>query len=85
MSRPKPDEVNWRIELQGRAWESGEARARHDLTVEMKLEMRRGKLFFSDDERLLLAGLLIENVGAEAIVKLGDASVWKAAIAKLEH
>lgn len=85
MSCPKAAEVDWRIELQGRAWQGDEAMMRHEMTIEMKLEMSRGKLLWSEDERVLLAGLLIENVGAEAIVRLGDPAIWKAAIARLEQ
>jgi hypothetical protein len=85
-SRPNAYGIDWNIGLKGRGWdgESGEARARHDLTNEMKLEMSRGKLMFYDNDRLILAGLLIENLGAEAIVKLGDPAVWKAAVAQLD-
>jgi hypothetical protein len=42
-----------------------------------------GKLLNSDDERLLLLGLLLENVGADRAVQLGDPEVWRTAVAKL--
>ena len=43
-----------------------------------------GKLFWSDEERLLLLGLLLENLGADAAVRLGDPQVWRTAVASLE-
>lgn len=68
----------WDIRREGRAW-GPEAGARWALTPE-KLEMYRGKLLWDDDERLLLLGLLLENLGADAAVRLGDPAVWRAAV-----
>ena len=76
------DSVNWDIRRDGRAW-GAEARQRFQLTPE-KFEMYRGKLFWSDEERLLLLGLLLENVGADAAVRIGDPAVWREAVAALE-
>jgi len=67
---------------EGRAWEDDEAGERWQLTPE-KFEMDDGRLFFDDEQRLLLLGLLLENVGADAAVRLGDPSVWRAAVADL--
>lgn len=78
---PLPSEVNWDIRREGRAWTS-EAHDRYQLTPE-KLEMIRGKLLWGEHERLLLLGLLLENVGADAAVRLGDPEVWRAAVAEL--
>ncbi len=38
---------------------------------------------FDDAMRLLLLGLLIENVGLDKVVQLGDLEAWRAA-ARLE-
>jgi hypothetical protein len=56
---------------------------RYALTPE-KLEMIGGKLLHDDEERLTLLALLLENVGADAAVRLGEPGVWRAAVAKLE-
>jgi hypothetical protein len=56
---------------------------RYALTPE-KLEMIDGKLLHDDDERLRLLALLLENVGADAAVRLGDPNVWRAAVGRLE-
>jgi hypothetical protein len=71
--------MEWRIERKGRAWGRGEARQRYDMTPE-KLEMVEGKLLWDDESRLALLGLLLENVGADAAVRLGDPRVWSEAV-----
>lgn len=78
---PRADSVAWDIRRTGRAW-GDEAGGRYQLTPE-KFEMYKGKLFWSDEERLLLLGLLLENLGADAAVRLGDQRVWRAAVASL--
>ena len=74
--------VNWDIRRNGRAWSDDEAEDRWQLTPE-KFEMMDGRMFFDDEQRLLLLGLLLENVGADAAVRLGDPKVWRAAVADL--
>lgn len=74
----------WDIRREGRAWEGEEARQRYELTPE-KFEMFEGKLFWNDDERVQLLGLLLENLGADRAVRLGDPAVWRAAIEGLRH
>ena len=74
--------TDWDIRAEGRAWRS-EAPDRYALTPE-KLEMIDGKLLHDDEERLRLLALLLENVGADAAVRLGDPGLWRAAIAKLD-
>ena len=39
---------------------------------------------FDDTMRLLLMGLLIENVGLDKLVRLGDPEAWKKAVGKLD-
>jgi hypothetical protein len=72
----------WDIRRDGRAWRAGEAMARYELTPE-KIEMVEGRLFWSTEQRITMLGLLLENVGADAAVRLGDPAVWKAAVAGL--
>lgn len=76
-------DVKWDIRNEGRAWSHDEAFDRYALTPE-KLEMIYGKLLWNDEDRLVLLGLLLENVGADAAVRLGDPAVWLDAIARLE-
>lgn len=76
---PTPD---WDIRNEGRAWRGDEVEDRWMLTPE-KLEMHKGKILWSDEDRINLLGLLLENMGADRAVRLGDPEVWKAAVAKL--
>jgi hypothetical protein len=75
-------DINWDIRREGRAWRGDEAMQRFDLTPE-KFEMYDGQLFFDEEQRIALLGLLLENVGADAAVRLGDPNVWRSAIAAL--
>jgi len=66
----------------GRQWASGEAMKRYYMTPE-KIEMTRSNLFCSERQRTTMLGLLLENVGADKAVRLGDPEVWRAAVAAL--
>ena len=74
-------DADWDIRRTGRAW-GEEAMARYELTPE-KMEMVRGKLLWSEEGRVNLLGLLLENVGADRAVRLGDPQVWRDAVAAL--
>ena len=73
---------HWEIRRSGRVWVRGEAFERFQLTPE-KIEMADGLLFLDEEDRLTMLGLLLENVGADAAVRLGDAAVWREAVARL--
>ena len=75
-------EVNWDIRRQGRPWRNKECRARYDLAPE-KIELIEGKLFWSERDRVVMLGLLLENVGVDKVVRLGDPAVWREAIEQL--
>ena len=75
--------INWDIRRSGRAWSGEEAEGRWQLTPE-KFEMHDGRLFFDDEQRLLLLGLLLENCGVDAAVRIGHPGIWRAAVASLE-
>ncbi len=74
----------WDIRRQGRRWTGEEATARYSLAPE-KLELVEGRLLWSDEERLNLLGSLIENLGADAVVRLGSTDIWREAIAALDR
>ncbi|MEX2092146.1 MAG: hypothetical protein WD971_05685 [Pirellulales bacterium] len=76
------NDFQWDIRREGRAWTENEADDRYFAAPE-KLEMVDGKLYDFDEERLHMLGLLLENVGADAAVRLGDPKVWRAAVAAL--
>jgi hypothetical protein len=76
--------INWDIHLEGHAWSAEELRSRYDLIPE-KIELIQGKLFWSEEARLNMLGLLLENVGVEKAIRLGDPKVWQKAISQLEE
>lgn len=75
-------EIKWDIRRAGRAWRGDEARERYDLTPE-KFEMDAGKLFWTEEVRVTLLALQLENVGVDRAVRLGEPRIWKAAVAEL--
>jgi hypothetical protein len=74
---------DWDIRRQGHAWAGDEAWRRWQLTPE-KLEMIEGKILWDDEDRVRLLGLLLENLGTDRVVRLGDPAVWRAAVDALE-
>jgi hypothetical protein len=72
----------WDIRNQGRPWTKDEAWERFELLPE-KNGMFSGQLAWSDEEREHVLGLLLELFGADKAVQLGNAEVWRAAVAKL--
>lgn len=74
--------MDWKIGLQGRSWDADEVLERLALMPE-KREIIGGKLFWTDEDRLALLAMLLENVGAAAAVKLGEAETWRRAVATL--
>lgn len=75
------EEIQWDLRPEGRAW-GPEAMSRYQMTPE-KMEMIEGKLFWSEEERLTMLALLLENVGVNQAVRIGNPDVWRAAVANL--
>lgn len=80
---PSLPDVGWDIRREGRAWQGEEAMQRYELTPG-KMEMIDGRLYWTEQDRVNLLGLLLENVGADRAVRLGDPAVWRAAVAALD-
>ena len=66
--------MNWNIQRKGRAWQGNEAREKFALTPE-KIEMIEGKLFLSEENRLNMLGLLMENIGLDKALKVCDPAI----------
>ena len=75
-------EIAWDIRRKGRDWQGEEVWTRYHLAPE-KIELMNGKIFWNDEERLRMLGLLLEQLGADAAVRLGDRQVWRDAVAEL--
>lgn len=72
--------IVWDIHREGRAWTNDEFGPRADRLVELKFEISRGRLFWSEETRRMVLAMLLENVGMDAAVRMGDPARWKEAI-----
>lgn len=63
-----------------RKWSRAEIEQKYYHLYPEKIELIEGKMFWSDNERLNMLALLLENVGMDAAVSLGDPALWKQAI-----
>jgi len=75
--------IRWDIRREGRAWSREEYRPRADALLELKFEVSDGQLFWDEETRLLVLAMLLENVGIDAAVRLGDPARWREAVAAL--
>lgn len=74
--------IDWDIRRAGRLWSDEEFERRIDEAPE-KIEFVEG-IFASDRERLIVLGMLLENLGIDRAIRFGRLEDWKAAIADLE-
>lgn len=72
----------WDIRRKGRRWSNDEFDQRTAVAPE-KIEFVGG-IFASERERLIVLGMLLENLGIDRAVQFGKLEDWKAAIADLE-
>src|SRR4051794_143680 len=73
---------DWDIRREGRRWAAEESQYRLYQAPE-KIEFVGG-IFTSDRQRLTVLAMLLENLGIDKAVRLGNLEDWKAAIADLE-
>ncbi len=74
--------IDWDIRRTGRLWSHEEFDQRIYQAPE-KIEFVDG-MFGSDRERLIVLGMLLENLGIDRAIRFGKIEDWKAAIADLE-
>lgn len=74
--------IKWDIRRKAREWSLEEFDQRLDQAPE-KIEFVDG-IFASDRERLIVLGMLLENLGIDRVVQFGRLEDWKAAIEDLE-
>jgi len=72
--------MEFNIQRHGRKWSRAEIEQKYHQLSPEKIELIEGKMFWSDKERLNMLALLLENVGIDAAVSLGDPQLWKQAI-----
>lgn len=71
---------DWNIGRTGRNWTGPEGLAKLE-RLPGRLELMFGKLCFNETERRALLGGLLENIGLDEAVQLGDLHDWQQAIA----
>jgi hypothetical protein len=73
--------MQWKIERQGRKWSKEEIQSRyHSGVCPEKIELIEGKLFCTEEERLNMLALLLENVGIDKALTLADPALWQEAL-----
>ncbi|XYH97116.1 hypothetical protein ACMHYB_56660 [Sorangium sp. So ce1128] len=77
--------IAWDIRREARSWTPEEFTARADRLLGVELEVSGGKLFGNEKTRRLILGMLLENVGMDAVVRLGDLGRWKEAVVAAER
>jgi hypothetical protein len=75
--------MEWDIRREGRRWTREESEHRMRQAPE-KIEFVGG-IFAGERQRLLVLGMLLENLGIDKVVRFGNLADWKAAIADLEQ
>jgi hypothetical protein len=77
------EELVWKYGFKGRAWQGEEAHGKY-LTAPEKIELFKGKILSSEDERLQMLRLLIENVGlCDTIEATAGAKEWQYAAERI--
>jgi hypothetical protein len=75
------DPKEWDIRREGRQWKSEEFEWRAYQAPE-KIEFVAG-IFTNEKERLTVLAMLLENLGIDKAIRLGNPADWKAAVAEL--
>ena len=77
--------VDWDVRREGRRWNREEVESRYFGLTPEKMELSEGKLFWTEEDRINMLAMLLENVGVDKAVRLGDPRVWKEAVAALDE
>lgn len=78
----QPGEIKWDIRREGHIWQAGEGLARFAV-LPYTFEVIAGELLWSDEERMAMLATMLEVVGVDRAVRLGDPQVWREAVAAL--
>jgi hypothetical protein len=76
------DPAEWKIEREGREWKGEEFNKRIYQAPETIEYV--GGIFVNERQRLTVLAMLLENLGIDKAVQLGNLEDWEAAIAELE-
>jgi hypothetical protein len=76
------DPAEWNIGREGREWR-GEEFDKRIYQAPEKIEYKGG-IFVDERERLTVLAMLLENLGINKAVRLGNSKDWKDAVAELD-
>ena len=74
--------MHFDVRREGRRYEGDEFNKTY-FSIPEKMEACDGQIYCTDDDRLKVLGALLECMGADAAVGIGDPAVWRAAVAAL--
>jgi len=77
------DPAEWNIGREGREWR-GEEFDKRIYQAPEKIEFKGG-IFIYEYERLTVLAMLLENLGIDKAVQLGNPSDWRDALGELER
>jgi hypothetical protein len=76
--------MRWDIRREGRPWSADEIRSRLELTPE-HFEVFDGWVLFTEEDRLNLLAVTLEQVGIDAALKLAPKELWRKALVAYER
>ena len=76
--------MQWDIRRKARVWSDDEIRSRLELTPE-HFEVFDGEMLFTAEHRLNLLGVVLEQVGIDAALRLAPKELWREALDEYER
>src|SRR5437588_4448364 len=76
--------MQWDIRRAPRIWNSDEIRSRLELTPE-HFEVFDGEMLFTEQDRVNLLGVVLEQVGLDAALRLAPKELWREALDAFER
>lgn len=71
----------WDVRREGRAWDEAEIEIKYlRFMQEIKDELIDGRIFWHHATRMMVLGLMLENVGIDNALEFGNLDDWQAAI-----
>lgn len=84
-----PDEerpFGFDIRREGRRWTPEEIESKWrqaHVTIPEKLELIEGRVFLGDEQRITMLGWVLEQLGADVAIRMGEPEVWCEAVEEM--
>jgi hypothetical protein len=76
--------MQWDIRREPRRWSNDEIRSRLELTPE-HFEVFDGEMLFTEEHRVNLLGVVLEQVGIDTALRLAPKELWREALDAYEQ